>query len=279
MPFDFRHIAVPFRMQPGLHRMAPEAVHLSTLDPDDAVFPEKQQVSSLGQAVFCQPGFDTDNAIAAIRAQALRDGILLQAGPLELQLLQDLAVLDLATGCVPWMCVCLPSGWAPEDKLGLSLAAIHAPVADSAGLAAAWPHLARLLAGGSHWERFVWSISPSPRHDQHPRRRPRQPWPRTSDPVEFAHGCYLRSERQTFFPVLARDGRPLAQAVFTITVALQPLTDAVRDDWQARRLHDALQSMSPAVQAYKGLAGAQVRLLQWLTLRAGDNASVANVAR
>jgi hypothetical protein len=57
------------------------------------------------------------------------------------------------------------------------------------------------------------------------------------------------------------------QAVFTIRVMLQPLDEAVAGAAEARRLHDALASMSDAVLAYKGLAPARERLLAWLAAR------------
>lgn len=274
MRFDFQHIGVPFRMRPGLRRMADGEPHLVALDPDSALFREKSLVSRAGRAVHCSPGFDARGALAAIHARMRRDGIDVPAdprAPLELALAQDLAVLDLASGGVPWMCVCVPSGWAPEDKLGRDLTAIHAPVADGGALAAAWPQLARLLTAGGEWERHVWTITPSPRYDQHPHRHAPAPWPEHGDPADFARACLLRSERQTFFPVRDRHGRNLAQAVFTIAVALEPLTGAVRDAAHARVLLQAIASMTPAVLAYKRLDGARTRLLAWLSARAEEN--------
>jgi hypothetical protein len=82
----------------------------------------------------------------------------------------------------------------------------------------------------------------------------------TSDAGQFAAGCFLRAERQTFFPV----GGGSRQAVFTIRVMLQPLADAVATASQAQRMHASLASMSDGVLAYKGLAPARERLLRWL---------------
>ena len=48
---------------------------------------------------------------------------------------------------------------------------------------------------------------------------------------------------------------------------LQPLAGAVDSPAKARRLHDALASMSDAVLAYKGLAAAREPLLRWLSER------------
>ncbi len=250
MDFDLCKIAVPFRMQPGLQRMAPGALHVTPLDPQGRLYAEKLRVHRAGISQLSVPGFDPAPALAAIGSV---DGLP------ELAFEEDFAVLDTASATIPWMCVCVPSHWAPEAKLGLSLAAIHAPVADGAALAATLPALTRLLAGGGHWERFVWTLTPSDCYDQHPLRRPRAPWPGTQEPGEFAAGCFLRAERQTFLPV---PGHP--QVVFTIRVMLQPLVQAVQTPQQARRLHEALASMTPAVLHYKNLGAARAPLLAWL---------------
>jgi dimethylamine monooxygenase subunit A len=271
MPFDLQQIELPFQMRPDLRRLGADAVHLHALAPASPLFHEKRQVSLAAQAVHVVPGFDAGPAIAAIWQQARRDGIAVPTTPpqpMELVLQQDLAVLDLASASVPWMCICVPSGWAPEEKIGLGLAAIHAPVADSAALNPRWNPLARLLTAGGSWERHVWTISPSSRFDQHPGRHAPAPWPSAGDPEDFARRCWLRSERQTFFPVRDGQGQAIGQAVFTITVALQPLPQAVRNAADALRLQQALASMTDAVLAYKRLTAARAPLLAWLSQRA-----------
>ena len=80
----------------------------------------------------------------------------------------------------------------------------------------------------------------------------------------MAARAFFRTERQTFVPLPAH-----RQAVFTIRVSLVPLTQALTDATQARQVHDALASMSPAVLDYRGLTGARDRLLQWLARHAG----------
>jgi len=258
-PFDLSRIAVPFRMQPGLQRLGTGARHLTPLAAGSALWLDKQRVLAAGASRLAVPGFDPRPAVAAILAQARAEG--LAAGePMELAFEEDFAVLEAAGATLPWLCVCVPSHWAPEDKLGLPFAAVHAPVADNQALVAAGNQLVRLVTGGERFERFVWTVTPSGRHDQHPRRQPRVPWPDAADPRAFAHQCWLRAERQTFFPVPDAPG----QAVFTIRVMLQPLAQAVRTPADARRLQDALGSMSAAVLAYKNLAPARDRLLAWL---------------
>jgi dimethylamine monooxygenase subunit A len=262
MDFDLSQIAVPFRMQPGLRRIESQGLALTALASGSRLYADKRSVLELGQSRQLVPGFDAGPALDAIAERAALSGIT-RASPIELAFEEDFAILDGATGTLPWLCVCVPSHWAPEEKLGLDFMALHAPVADNAVLLAASRQLVALATGGDCWERNVWTISPSPRFDQHPRRHPRAPWPATRDPSEFARQCWLRAERQTFFPV----GRGTRQAVFTIRVMLQPLPEAVSTPALARTLHDSLASMSPAVLDYKGLSGARAALLDWLEAR------------
>jgi len=263
MPFDFSQIAVPFRMQPGLRRIAVESLRLTPLSPEGRLHAEKLAVFEAGQSRHAVPGFDPAPAIEAIAARAGSSWRASDA-PLELAFEEDFAVLDGAAGTLPWLCVCVPSHWAPEDKVGLDFAAVHRPVADNAALVAASQQLVALATGGDCWERFVWTISPSARYDQHPRRHARAAWPAPHDAAVFAQQCWLRAERQVFFPV----GQGTRQAVFAIHVMLQPLAEAVQMPEQARRLHDSLASMSQAVLDYKNLSAAREPLLRWLGSRA-----------
>lgn len=265
MPLDPAQLSPVFRMQPGLRRMDEAEHHLTPLPPDSALALEKLRVLQAGASRHAAPGFDAGPALRAIAQRAALDlpGGLDAATPLELSLVQDLAVLDADSGTIPWMCVCVPSHWAPEDKLGKDFRSLHAPVADNQQLIAAADGLVRLVTGGAGWERHVWTLTPCARFDQHPHRHARTPWPDTGKPATFAAGCWWRTERQTFFPV----GQGTRQAVFTIQVDLQPLTYAVATPSQAMALHDALASMSPDVLAYKGLTGAREPLLHWLADR------------
>lgn len=275
MDFDFQHIAVPFRMQPGLRRMPPGARHLTPLQAGSALYAEKDAVLRAAQMPLAVADFDPSPALNTLEQTARQTpGVVLPAGTpgirdLALAVQEDFAILD-SQGRVPWMCVCTPSHWAPEDKLGRSLAEIHAPVADNAALQAATPALVALATSGQAWERFVWTLTPSARHDQHPRRHPRSPWPADAAPQDaeaFVHQCFLRVERQTFLPVRGPDGTPAHQAVFTIRVMLQALSEAVATPAQARRLHDALASMTDAAAEYKSLTAVRAPVLRWLSRR------------
>lgn len=278
MDFDFEHMAVPFRMQPGLRRLPAGVAQLTPLDPASRLAAEKRAVFALGNTPLCAPGFDPTDAIESIANHVhstWTPGIFDSKMPLALAFEEDLAVVDGADGTIEWLNVCVPSHWAPEDKIGLPFAAVHAPVADNAQLMAASAALVKLVTslalGEAGWERFVWTLTASPLYDQHPRRAPKTPWPELQDPAtdpeRFARAAWLRAERQTFLPVTPRHTPHTRQAVFTIRVMMEPLVNAVRTPAQARRLHDSLASMSDAVLAYRQLAAARAPLLAWLAAR------------
>jgi hypothetical protein len=253
-------------MQPGLTRLPDDARHFTPLAPDSDLYREKQAVLQAGMAPLSDHGFDDGAARQAVCEALLGQQIAVGNGgwpALALAAREDIAVLEGPLGLLRVLCVCAPSHWSPEDKLGLSFAQVHAPVADNERLVAAAGPLMRMVTAGGHWERFVWTLTPSPRYDQHPRRQPRQAWADTNDPDAFAAACFLRTERQTFFAV---PDRP-QQAVFTIRVTLQPLARALASPADAQRLHDALRSMSDAVLDYKHLAPAKERLCLWLRQR------------
>jgi dimethylamine monooxygenase subunit A len=186
-------------------------------------------------------------------------------GLLSLALEEDFAVIDGANACIPWIAVCLPSRWAPEEKVGRHFAEVHAPVADNRLLIVAAEHLARLVTGHDRWERFVWTITADARLAQHPRHAAPVRWQAGDDADVLAAAASFRSERQTFIPM-----PDVRQAVFTIRVESRPLTEAFDSHARAQQVHDALASMSPAVLAYRDLTDARMRLLRWLAARAAS---------
>jgi len=314
MSFDFAAVQTPFRMQPGLRRLAPDDRQLTPNRPDDRALREKLAVLSMhpARALCADPGFEAGPALQAlcIHAEtehaaafgrkadaawhapmlgwALQGGEPTGRGPAEigaclralpagwrlpallsLAFAEDFAVIDAASGCIPWLAVCLPSHWAPEDKVGRHFAEVHAPVADNALLVNAGAHLMRLVTGAERWERFVWTITHSPDLRQHPSEGSASGWPVTGDADELAASAFFRTERQTFIPVPSQQ-----QAVFTIHVEMQPLVQAMAAPAHARLVHDALASMSPSVLAYRGLTDVRGRLLAWLAQRADSAARV-----
>ena len=313
MQFDFSTVSAPFRMQPGLRRIALGAAQLTPSAPGGRHLREKVAVlgSFADQALLSTPSADESAVLRAVADEAARScpgtfvlttaatgatrvaaphlgwalddgtptgdgdaaiGALLAALPaarrpsalLALAFEEDFALIDGASATIPWLAVCLPSRWAPEEKIGRHFAEVHAPVADNEMLVAASASLARLVTGADRWERFVWTISADPRLHQHPACGGGTDWPTTSEADDHVVAyARFRSEHQTFIPIPGRD-----QAIFTIHVDSVPLADAVTSADAARRLHDAIASMSPAVLAYRRLDPVRDRLLAWLASRA-----------
>jgi hypothetical protein len=117
--------------------------------------------------------------------------------------------------------------------------------------------ITRLVSGPDRWERFVWTVTDQPRLHTHPAR---------TDPT-------VGRTHRWIAPGGAPSGRPSsrcpkhAQAVFTIQVQVQPLADALPTPAPRAALHGAIASMSPAVLAYRSLAGVREPLLAWLADR------------
>jgi len=312
MSFDFDHaVQAPFRMQPGLRRLAAGSLQLTPNRPGARHLREKLAVllNWPTEALLQQPGFDAEPALNALAHHAATEhpqflavthrgdwqalrlgwsvdaqgavqnlgsalpevGICLQrlapewrrTGLLALCFAEDFAIVDGASATLPWLAVCLPSHWVPQDKVGRHFTEVHAPVADNALLLKAGDHLMRMVSGTERWERFVWNITRHPRLHTHPVRTDPAPWPAALDANALAAQAWFRTERQTFIPLPVRQ-----QAVFTILVDSQPLTQALRTPAQATRLHDAVASMSPAVLHYRSLTDARDRLLTWLAAQA-----------
>ncbi len=313
--FDVLSVPVPFAMRPGLQRLAAAARHLSPLTPKSALAQEKRAAWAKRDLCLIAPGFDEAAALVsrALLAQCQHDAIPLIASDdvntgtegqyqsknatsssqpelkalfqrVSLSVEEDFAVLDARPSSLhrtglPLICVACPSHWRPEEKIGLPLAAVHAPVADNALLVKASEGLASLATNGEHWQRWVWTITPSRRFDAHPDRHPERVWPIALDPADFASACFLRSERQSFFPVLGSEDEPSGLAIFTIRVQITPLREALATPAHARSLHDSIASMSPAVLQYKGLASARNTLLSALESMAAVSAESVSLPR
>jgi hypothetical protein len=311
--FDFdAAVVAPFRMQPGLRRLAEGAPQLTPLAPGSRHQREKLAVLSAfpTRALVNAEGFDATPMIAALlchaaaehpeawawdgqRASARRLGVAVEGdavielapgafglgdevarclrglpagqrvtGLVALAFEEDLAIVDGASGHIPWIAACLPSHWAPQDKVGRHFAEVHAPVADNALLVRAGEHLMRMVCGPDRWERFVWTVTRHPRLHAHPLAVDEAAWPAGAFDDPRWPQAWFRSERQTFIPLPA-----LRQAVFTIGVDCVPLARAIDTPARAAKLHGAVASMSEAVLAYRSLDGVREPLLAWLAAR------------
>lgn len=134
------------------------------------------------------------------------------------------------------LAVAFPSGWPPRHRAGASLLELHAPVADGERLQRAAPALSEALLTKGPYLQYVWGIDPCGRLDNDPT---------VSYPPEPLR-WHLRVERQTSLPLPA-----LQRALFTIRPYLVPVDELAPGE--RLTLADALESMTPAALAYKGV--------------------------
>ncbi|MBX3745802.1 MAG: DUF3445 domain-containing protein [Verrucomicrobiae bacterium] len=152
--------------------------------------------------------------------------------------------------------VCFPSSWAPEERIGLPIEAIHQVVPGlNPALGDAIERFLQRLPEGIAWLRANWGIAASPERNQHPLRR----LPRLTPPLDPA-GVWVRIEHQALVALPESDG-----ILFGIRIEQSPIDDFRRNPALASGLARALQTMPEAMARYKGLADVRDELIRVLT--------------
>jgi len=259
-------VSAPFRMQPGLQRLASTPDLFLRDARADAYVAAKRAVLDEGGLPALLG--DTEPAVleAMARAYEAQTGVRLPAAAeaLALGMQEDFVVLhDEPDGMrARLLAVCFPSSWDPAAKQGLDFKAIHAPVADNALLQAGAAGIVNLAFRQTPMLRHVWLLTPDGSLSQHP-KRPRRPWADALAPDDgraLLDRVFFRVERQTTLPLPA-----LGRAVFFIRVMVCPLVEVLRvAPRRAAELQDALASMTDAVVTYRGMQTARAGLLKAL---------------
>ncbi len=303
--FDFdAAVTAPFRMQPGLRKLAEGAQQLTPLQPGQRHYREKLAVLSAYAPLVLQAaaGFDAQPALAALCRHAAAehplawawDGQLANALALGVAVDGDtvLHTPDGRFGAAAEVADCLrqlPAGWRLAGLLSLAFAEDFAIVdahstqlpwlavvlpsfwapADKVGRPFAEVH--QPVADG---QLVVQAAAALTRLVTGPARWERFVWTITPHNRLHALPQHVAPDRWAGVPVQQAWWRTerqtfipvpeLAQAVFTIHVDVQPLQQALAAPGRAERLHAALHSMSDAVLDYRGLQGVQPALLRWL---------------
>ena len=152
-------------------------------------------------------------------------------------------------------CVCFPSSWAVTEKLGLTMADIHAPVPGlNAALERQIDTFLTQLRPQEIWRRDNWNLASDDELNHHP-SRPQIPWATEFQPsqvtIRFEHQLLLR---------LPRSGVIL----FGIRIALLPLPELLKFPPACERWATLIETMSPAAAAYKNLLPIRAPLLDCL---------------
>lgn len=152
-------------------------------------------------------------------------------------------------------CVCFPSSWSLEEKMGQPIEHIHEPVPGLNQQIGPQVHafLAKLKPGVA-WLRSNWGLSSSPQLNQHPSRKVP---PLAQDPDSGQ--IWFRVENQALVALPCTGG-----VLFGIRVESYPLTELQRDSGVAKGLLRAIRTMPEAVAGYKGLAAARRGLIELL---------------
>ncbi|HEV2294808.1 MAG TPA: heme-dependent oxidative N-demethylase subunit alpha family protein [Tepidisphaeraceae bacterium] len=176
---------------------------------------------------------------------------------LACQVQEDFAIVSTSGDGKHWISylhVCLPNGWAPVEKIGGSFAAVHEPVAGMAEMNRRGEEFVSIMVRATEGlVRFAWGVAFTDELNLHP-DRPRIPF----DPANPR--ALLRVERQTIW------GFPhVGATLFTIRPYLYDLADLRHNPATREPLVNALRTMPPASQVYKGIAPHTQALLAWLT--------------
>jgi hypothetical protein len=152
-------------------------------------------------------------------------------------------------------CVCFPSSWSLEEKMGRPLDFIHRVVPGlNEQLGQPITQFLRRMTPDIAWLRANWGLSRSPELNQHPRRA----LSRLDASVKLDE-VWLRVEHQALVALPKTGG-----VLFGIRVVVHPLAEVKQDVEAARGLRRALETMPEAMAAYKGIAPVRGALLEIL---------------
>lgn len=152
-------------------------------------------------------------------------------------------------------CVCFPSSWSFEEKMGRPLDAIHTPVPTfNAQFASPVKQFLARMKPGISWERINWGLSRTQELNQHPNRR----LPRLDASIDL-NEVWFRVEYQSLVALPQTNG-----ILFGIRLIIEPLERLRLDPAFAIGLARALETMPDSVASYKGLLPARERLLKLL---------------
>jgi hypothetical protein len=152
-------------------------------------------------------------------------------------------------------CVCFPSSWSFEEKVGRPLDAIHTPVPTfNAQFASPVKQFLARMKPGISWERINWGLSRTPELNQHPNRR----LPRL-DPSVDLNDVWFRIEYQSLVALPRTSG-----ILFGIRLVIEPLSRLALNPAFAAGLSRALATIPESVATYKGLQASRQRLIELL---------------
>lgn len=152
-------------------------------------------------------------------------------------------------------CVCFPSSWAFEEKVGRPLDWIHAVVPSlNEKLGDKARGFLTKMPPGQAWLRANWGLTASPELNQHPALG----LPVLKPDIGLGD-VWFRVERQALVALPETGG-----ILFGIRLEVIPLAEIRADERARLGLLEALQTMPDAIADYKNLTPARPRMIELL---------------
>ena len=237
-------IRVPYTTRPSMQRRTGPAFNAA---PDAAKLHAKQQeLDQHGSLLWAETELAQANRLVQRMARHCGKPSVDSIEQLAVSFQEDIAIMQ--HGVLQAVCFCFPSGWTPRDKIGLSLADIHRPVADNTELVKRSARLAATMTDPvlGRFQRQVWTVTANPALSNLPGTAPKSV-PQTIDDLWF------RWENQTTEPLGTDD-----VSLFFVDVNVVPLRLAWPD--LGGQIVDSVNSMTDAVLDYKNLRHIKVIL-------------------
>ena len=197
------------------------------------------------------PGAESMEPLAALdpRTRCLSLGGMLEADFLLMKPDDD-GAFRLCGGCL-----CFPSHWDLREKLGRTMAEIHAPVPGlNESLGRQIDGFLRRIKPGISWERANWGLSRTGELNLHPSRK----LPRLDTTVDL-DDVWFRVEEQSLVALPENGG-----VLFCIRLVIRPMRELKSDPEARQGMLRALRTMPEPMARYKGISPARGRLLELL---------------
>ncbi|MBC8245324.1 MAG: DUF3445 domain-containing protein [Verrucomicrobia bacterium] len=247
----------PFEFRMGLERGEP-AAFFRAWPGDEALLAQRRQ---------CLAGHPERHEVLLPEAKPLQAefermlagwGMAAGASALGQAIAPDWLLLQPNAAGMPVLlggCVCFPSSWAFEEKVGRPLDWIHAvvPTLNEKLGEKARSFLTKMPAGQA-WLRANWGLTASPALNQHPALG--QP---VLTPAVGLGNVWFRIERQALVALPETGG-----ILFGIRLEVVPLAEIRANEPARLGLVEALQTMPDAIADYKNLTASRPRLLELL---------------
>ena len=154
---------------------------------------------------------------------------------------EDVAIMH--QGVLESICFCYPSSWIPNERVGLTLAEIHKPVADGDMLRRVSQRIAETMATQDSFRRYVWTISTTNELSNHPKMFK----PPVTDQTTV-QDLWFRMETQTTMPLGDKES-----SLFFVKVDTVPLSMFWNELDKQLAIVDSINSMTDDILEYKNL--------------------------